>query len=187
MGEKESPTVETIPSSNEPRVTIQEASVNRAQDHISSDTDTTATNSSDEFDWDEDEDAKNASQVEGKAKRGRALWLGFMKLSRPFRALLIGILGAGILATPLIVFDLRFHSSPARLQVHIWSMWLGKLSLSICSGMNLTAIAAIVWAAGCITYLAVDAIPKLLISIIVLFGGQAERLKIQIEVGTFSI
>jgi hypothetical protein len=131
------------------------------------DSDTTATNSSDEFDWDEDEDVK--AETEGvKAKRGRALWMAFMKLARAIRVLLIGMLGAAIFITPLLVVELRFRNSPVRSQVHFWSLWL-----------------SIVWAASCITYLVVDAIPRAVAWVIVIFGGQVERLKIQLEVCTF--
>lgn len=132
---------------------------------IHSDSDTTATNTSDEFDWDEDEESKNSQTTHIKAKRGRALYVALMKLSRPVRVSLIGVLGAGLLITPLIVFLFRFKSSPARIHVHVWSLWL-----------------TIAWGAACVTYLVVDSIPRLIVSTIVLFGGQVERLKIQIEV-----
>ena len=132
--------------------------------HDESDSDTTATNSSDQFDWDQDDDAATAEN-HTKAKRGRALYLTFMKLARPFRVLLIGILGAGIFITPLIVVELKFKNNEVRPQVHAWSMWL-----------------SIIWAAACITYLVVDSIPRMIISVIVLFGGHVERLKIQLEV-----
>lgn len=135
-----------------------------------SDTDTDATDSSDEFNWDEEEEETNeATRLAGtKAKRGRALYLAFMKLARPVRVILLGILGAGILITPLVVVELRFKSSPARSQVHMWSLWL-----------------SIVWAASCVTYLIVDALPRLSVALIVLFGGQVERLKTEVEVCTF--
>lgn len=130
------------------------------------DSESTSTNSSDEFDWDEEE----PSAVEGtyermKARRGRALWLAFMKLARPVRTLLVGIVGTAILITPLLVVDIRFHSnSTVGPQVRAWSLWL-----------------SITWAASCATYLLVDAIPKAVVSIILLLGGQVERLKTQIE------
>ncbi|KAG1840078.1 Mechanosensitive ion channel-domain-containing protein [Suillus subalutaceus] len=132
-----------------------------------SDSDTTSTNSSDEFDWDEEE---VPSQVENpetgtKARRGRALWLGFMKLARPVRALLVGILGAAFFIIPLLVVELRFKDKESvRLQVRVWSLWL-----------------SITWAASCATYLVVDAIPRTVIYVIFLLGGQVERLKTQIE------
>jgi hypothetical protein len=135
-----------------------------------SDSNTTSTNSSDEFDWDEEE---VASQVESpetgkRARRGRALWLGFMKLARPVRALLVGTLGAAFFIIPLLVVELRFKDKESvRLQVRVWSLWL-----------------SITWAASCATYLVVDAIPRTVIYIIFLLGGQVERLKTQIEVRT---
>src|ERR1700691_1791924 len=64
----------------------------------------TATNSSDEFNWDEDEEVAK-SALDTKAKRGRALYLAFMKLARPLRVILIGLLGAGVLITPLLVVE----------------------------------------------------------------------------------
>lgn len=129
--------------------------------------DTTATNSSDEFNWDEDEEgAKDGKET--KAKRGRALYMAFMKLARPVRVILIGILGAGFFIAPLIVVTLKFKDNPARPQVHSWSLWL-----------------SIIWATSCLTYLVVDAIPRMIVAIIVLFGGQVERLKTQLEVCMF--
>ncbi|RDB20890.1 hypothetical protein Hypma_011984 [Hypsizygus marmoreus] len=129
----------------------------------SSDSDTTATNSSDEFNWDDDEDFKTKEE-KVKAKRGRALWMGFMKLARSIRVLLIGVLVASILITPLLVVQLRFKDDPVRSQVHVWSFWL-----------------TVTWAAGCLTYLLVDAVPSIVIRVIQIFGGQVERLKIQLE------
>ncbi|KAK0440944.1 Mechanosensitive ion channel-domain-containing protein [Desarmillaria tabescens] len=126
--------------------------------------DTTATNTSDEFDWDENEEAVEKNQTEVRARRGRAIYVAFMKLARPVRALLIGILGAGILITPLLVVHFRFRSSPARIHVHVWSLWL-----------------TIIWAAGCATYLVVDLLPRLIIALVVMLGGKVERLKIQVE------
>jgi hypothetical protein len=134
--------------------------------HDSSDTDTTATNSSDEFDWNEGEDDNVLTVDKSRsAKRGRALYLAFMKLARPLRVLLLGILGTGIFLAPFLVFRLRFNASPARFQVHVWSLWL-----------------TITWVAGVATYLVVDAIPRLVVWTVVLFRGQVERLKIQVEV-----
>ncbi|KAG6845241.1 hypothetical protein H0H87_012233 [Tephrocybe sp. NHM501043] len=123
----------------------------------------TATNSSDEFDWDDDEDFKT-QQERTKAKRGRALWMAFMKLSRAVRVLLVSVFVASILITPFIVVKLRFKGNPVSAQVHVWSIWL-----------------TIAWAAACATYLLVDAIPWVILSIVVLFGGQVERLKLQVE------
>lgn len=129
------------------------------------DSDTTATNDSDEFDWDDEDEPEEKRAKQPKAKRGRALYLAIMKLARPVRITLLCLLGAGIFITPLIVVQTRFQSSPAKLQVFVWSLWL-----------------TIVWVAACITALVVDMIPRLVVALIILFGGQVERLKIQIEV-----
>ncbi|KAI0272641.1 hypothetical protein BC834DRAFT_840866 [Gloeopeniophorella convolvens] len=126
----------------------------------------TATGTDDEFDWDADEDfapTPALSEV-SKAKRVRYLWLLFMKLARPVRTLLVGILGVGIFITPFLVFEFRFKDSVARPHVHAWSLWF-----------------AIIWAASCLTYLVVDLLPRLLIGILVLFGYTVERLKTQLE------
>ena len=125
--------------------------------------DITSTNSSDEFNWDEDEEAAKATQ-DMKAKRGRALYLAFMKLARPFRVLIVGLLGVGILITPLLVVQLKFDGNSVRPQVHMWSFWL-----------------SVIWASSCITYIVVDSIPRMVVAIIVLFGGRVERLKTQLE------
>ncbi|KAJ7077903.1 Mechanosensitive ion channel-domain-containing protein [Mycena belliarum] len=136
-----------------------------AQAPESSDSDSS---SDSEFNWDEeDEESKQARSPETvyKAKRGRAVWLAFMKLARPIRTLLVGIVGTAVLITPLLVFQLRFKSNVAQPHVHAWSLWL-----------------AIIWAAGCITSINVDNIPRFIIAICVLFGVPVERLKIQLEV-----
>ncbi|KAH7887623.1 Mechanosensitive ion channel-domain-containing protein [Phlebopus sp. FC_14] len=130
------------------------------------DSDTTETNSSDEFDWD-DEEPSNHEEPHGgkKARRGRALWLAFMKLARPVRTLLVGIIGTAFFITPLLVVELRFsNQTMVRPQVHAWSLWL-----------------SITWAASCATYLIVDLLPKAIITVILFMGGQVERLKTQIE------
>ncbi|TFK48756.1 hypothetical protein OE88DRAFT_1663898 [Heliocybe sulcata] len=136
--------------------------------HLTADSasDTTATNSSDEFDWEEEdeEEGEKEAKEKTKARRGRAIWLAYMKLARFIRVLLVGALGAGLLIAPLLVFELRFRSSVAEPHVHMWSLWL-----------------SIVWAAGCGTYLVVDYVPRFLMWLIVLFGGSIERLQTQIE------
>ncbi|KAF8904384.1 Mechanosensitive ion channel-domain-containing protein [Gymnopilus junonius] len=94
----------------------------------------------------------------------RRLWLALMKLSRPIRVLLVSVLGAAIFVTPLIIVNIRFRESLVKTQVHVWSLWF-----------------TITWAAGCGTYLLVDATPRIVIIVTRLFGGQIERLKIQVE------
>ena len=134
-----------------------------------SDTDTSSSNESseeeEEFDWEKDDEANSKAEGTIEAKRGRRVWLAFMKLSRPIRVFLIALLGVGVLITPLIVVNVRFPNTPVKVQVHVWSLWL-----------------TINWATSCGTYLLVDAIPHLVVAITSLFGGQVERLKIQLEV-----
>lgn len=131
--------------------------------HVEVDSDT-STNSSDEFDWDEEpsEDSRQGKH----ARRGRALWLAFMKLTRPVRTLLAGLIGTGFFITPLLVVELKYqHKGGVRSQVHAWSLWL-----------------SIIWAASCVTYLVVDLLPSAIVTIVLLLGGQVERLKTQVEV-----
>ncbi|KAJ7760396.1 Mechanosensitive ion channel-domain-containing protein [Mycena metata] len=93
---------------------------------VPDDSDSTATDSSDEFNWDEDdEEAQDTEKIHRtKAKRGRALWLAFMRLARPIRQIFLGIIGCAVLISPLLVFQLRFKSSSAQPHVHAWSLWL---------------------------------------------------------------
>jgi hypothetical protein len=93
-----------------------------AQAGAHSDSESTATDSSDEFNWDEDEEEAGKLHEETglRAKRGRALWLAFMKLARPVRTFFVGVVGCAILITPLLVFQLRFKSNVARPHVHAW-------------------------------------------------------------------
>ena len=89
----------------------------------------------------------------------------FMRLARPVRTFMVGILGVGVIITPLLVFQLRFHSNIARPHVHAWCLWL-----------------AITWAAACVTYMVVDLIPRFVVFIVTMFHGQVENLKTQLEV-----
>lgn len=151
-----------------PNHNVNDEAVNEATRAGSDSSEGSATDSADDFNWDEEDENLTQKEREAnasKAKRFRFLWMAFMKLSRPIRVLLTGILGCGVLITPLLVFQFRFHNSVAQPQVHVWSLWL-----------------AIVWATSCVTYLAVDLIPKLFISLVVLLGYKVERLRIQIEV-----
>ncbi|KLO11534.1 hypothetical protein SCHPADRAFT_830996 [Schizopora paradoxa] len=125
----------------------------------------TATNSSDEFDWEGEDDVSTKDAIAAaKVRRGRRLWSLFMKLARPIRTLLVAILGAGLFITPLLVFEFHFKSSVVRPHVHAWSLW-----------------ASISWAAGAVTYLVVDMIPRIIVFIVMLFHGSVERLKVRIE------
>jgi hypothetical protein len=130
-----------------------------------SDTDTTAAESLNNFHWSEDNKEKSNTGDQVAAKRGRRLWLAFMKLSRPVRVVLICVVGVAILVTPLLVVNLRFQENPAKVQVHVWSLWF-----------------TIIWAASCGTYLLVDSIARIVLIITTLLGHQVERLKIQLEV-----
>jgi hypothetical protein len=133
------------------------------------DTDSTATNSSDEFDWSEDEEAKaDKAQLQVRAKRGRRLWLAFVKLAVPVRVVLVSFIGVAISITPLLVVNFCFPDNPAKTQVHVWSLWF-----------------TIIWAASCITYLVVDLIPRFVIAVTWFFGGKTERLKVQVGVCVF--
>ena len=135
-------------------------------DGDSSDSDSTVTDEDDNFDWDAEDDAKSqhiAASI--KAKRGHALYRTFLKLPKLFRVLLVGVIGAGILITPLLVVQLRFNSSPVRLQVYVWSLWL-----------------SISWAAGVVTYIVVDGIPHFILFILRLSSYKVERMRVPIEV-----
>ncbi|KAG2015905.1 hypothetical protein CC2G_009127 [Coprinopsis cinerea AmutBmut pab1-1] len=127
-------------------------------------TSTSQTSDDDDFDWDKDDDSTNV-QADVEAKRGRRLWLAFMKLSLFVRVFLIACIGVAILVTPLIVVNVRFPNSPAKIHVHVWSLWF-----------------TINWAAICGTYIFVDAIPHVVLLITSAFTSrQVERLKIQID------
>ncbi|KAG8741314.1 hypothetical protein FRC10_003018 [Ceratobasidium sp. 414] len=127
--------------------------------------DSTATNSSDEFDWDAADGDEQSIHREKKAKRGRRVWLGFMKLSRPLRTTIIAVLGAGIFITPLIVVHFKFRDSPARWHVFTWSLWL-----------------SITWAASSVTSLIIDILPALILSFVFAVAGKPpEHLKTKLE------
>jgi hypothetical protein len=136
--------------------------------HLDGASDTgTDSDTDDEFDWEADEDSVSVEKHKRplKARRGRALWNAFTRLARPLRVTLVGVLGAGVLITPLLVFELRFKSSVARPHVFAWSLWF-----------------AIIWAAACLTYIVVDLVPRLVVAIIDWVDGDMERMKMQIEV-----
>jgi len=135
-----------------------------------SDSDSSPTGSSDEFDWDEEDDSSTEARNDPtvKAKRGRAAYLAFMKLARPLRVTLLCILGGGILITPLLIVHFLFRSSPVKKHVFAWSIWL-----------------TIVWVAGCLTYVVVDASGWVFLGLVSLFGGKTESLQMQLEVRLF--
>ncbi|OCH93689.1 hypothetical protein OBBRIDRAFT_790044 [Obba rivulosa] len=138
------------------------------QDHDDCDSDTATEDFSDEFDWEADDEThsqhKQSSDTPLKLKRGHLLWYSFMKLAKPLRVLIIGVVGAGIFITPLLVFQLRVDGSEVRTEVRVWSLWL-----------------SVTWATGIATYLLVDALPHLVIFLLRTMGYQVERLKVTIE------
>ena len=132
----------------------------------SSESDTTSSsNSEEEFDWFGDDDAKSTQAPKLTAKRGRWLWLAFMKLARPVRVVLVTLVGSAIFVTPLLVVNFRYSESVAKTQVHVWSLWF-------------TAT----WMSCCLTYLVVDAAPSLFLALATLWGAEVERLKTQVDV-----
>ncbi|CAE6495620.1 unnamed protein product, partial [Rhizoctonia solani] len=140
---------------------------NRPSNYHKYDSDSTATNSSDEFDWDAaDGDGDDQSVHHAKkAKRGRRVWLAFMKLARPIRTTIFALIGGGILIAPLLVVHFQFRDSPTRWHVFTWSLWL-----------------SITWAAGSVTSLIIDVLPGLLLRIIFAVAGKPpEHLKTKIE------
>ncbi|KAF8749107.1 Mechanosensitive ion channel [Rhizoctonia solani] len=139
----------------------QPSSVNH---HTKYDSDSTATNSSDEFDWDAADADDQSVHHAKKAKRGRRLWLAFLKLARPIRTTIIALIGGGILIAPLLVVHFQFRDSPARWHTFTWSLWL-----------------SITWAAGSVTSLVIDVLPGLLLRLIAFVGKPPEHLKTKTE------
>lgn len=140
------------------------------KDDDASGSDSSPTGSSDEFDWDE-EDGASATVRNGhvvKAKRGRAAYLAFMKLARPFRVTLLCLIVGGILIAPLLIVHFLFRSNPVKQHVFAWSIWLTTI-----------------WVAGCLTYVVVDASGWAVLGLVSLFGGRTESLQMQLEVRLF--
>jgi len=140
----------------------------QGKDDGASDSDSSPTGSSDEFDWDKEEGGASSEARDGravKAKRGRAAYLGFLKLVRPLRVILLCILGGGILITPLLVVHFLFRSNPVKNHVFAWSIWL-----------------TIVWVAGCLTYVVVDSFGWMFLGLVSSCGGKTESLQMQLEV-----
>ena len=146
------------------------ATAGRKKDGDASDSDSSLTGSSDEFDWDEEDDASTKARNDPtvKAKRGRAAYLAFMRLARPLRVTLLCILGGGILITPLLIVHFLFRSNPVTRHVFAWSSWL-----------------TVIWIAGCLTYVVVDAFGWVFLGLVSLFGGKTESLQMQLEVRLF--
>jgi hypothetical protein len=127
----------------------------------------TATNSSDEFWEDAAKEAGGLKRLdETRAKRGRRLYLAFMRLYRPIRVLFVAVLGAGILITPFLIFRLSFPHSVARPHVVAWSIWF-----------------TITWACGAVISILIDIMPRILLSLILnVFGKPPESLTTELEV-----
>lgn len=127
---------------------------------------------SDDFDWDtssDDEDdhekrTRNGAKIT-RAKRGRNVYLACLRLARPVRIFLAALIGTAICLVPFIVVTVTDNVSAARAQVVVWSIWI-----------------AIIWAAGCGTFLIVDWIPPLALRLIIAVYGKApEIVKTYIE------
>ncbi|PWN53323.1 hypothetical protein IE53DRAFT_186438 [Violaceomyces palustris] len=119
---------------------------------------------SDDFDWDtsdDDEDDEDADPHNRKirARRGRRLYLSCLRLARPVRILLFAIVGTAICLTPFIVTLAAFKDNAARPEIEVWSIWI-----------------AIIWAAGCGTFLIIDWIPPLAIKLAIAFYGKAPEI-----------
>ncbi|CUA74641.1 Mechanosensitive ion channel protein 9 [Rhizoctonia solani] len=143
---------------------VSQSPVHHHHDH-KYDSDSTATNSSDEFDWDAVDGDDQSVHHSKKAKRGRRLWLAFMKLARPIRTTIFALIGGGILIAPLLVVHFQFRDSPARWHVFAWSLWL-----------------SITWTAGSVTSLVIDVLPSLILRLIFAVAGKPpEHLKTKIE------
>ncbi|KAF8586433.1 hypothetical protein K439DRAFT_1340945 [Ramaria rubella] len=127
----------------------------------------TATNSSDEF-WEDaaKEDGVSIPLEKLRAKRGRRLYLAFMKLYRPFRILLVATLGAGVLITPFLVFRFSFPHSVARPHVVAWSVWF-----------------TISWGCGAVISILVDITPRIVLSLIMnMYRKPRESLTMELEI-----
>lgn len=82
----------------------------------------------DDFDWDtsgsEDSDDEGGTSTKKnviRAKRGRKIYLGCMKLARPVRLLLTALVGTAICMVPFIVVITAFKDSPAVYEVEVSS------------------------------------------------------------------
>jgi hypothetical protein len=125
----------------------------------------------DDFDWDTSDDDGDATNAQGsnrriRAKRGRKLYLYLMQLTRPVRVFIIGLFGTAIALVPFIVVLSAFKGNTVRPQVEVWSIWI-----------------AIIWAAGCGTFLVLDWVPPVILKTGVAFYGKAPELfKTYVEV-----
>ncbi|KIJ55555.1 hypothetical protein M422DRAFT_57924 [Sphaerobolus stellatus SS14] len=134
--------------------------------HSDASTGTAVTNSSDEFWEDAAKEAGEVKAVEGAtAKRGRWLYLAFLRLYRPFRVLIVAMLGCAVLITPYIVVRFAFTNSAVRPHVTAWSVWF-----------------AITWAAASVISILVDLAPRILLALVFyMFGKPPESLATELE------
>lgn len=81
----------------------------------------------DDFDWetsgseDSDEEEGTGKKTAIRAKRGRKIYLGCLRLARPVRLLLTGVIGSAICMVPFIVMTFSFQNDPVRPQVVVSS------------------------------------------------------------------
>lgn len=116
----------------------------------------------DDFDWNagSEDDDDNAEEEEGKkrgrGKRGRWMYYKCMSLPRPLRALIMTAVGVLICMIPVIVVQVAFESYSKRKDVVAWCSWF-----------------AIIWAAGCVTFVVVDVVAALLVRLALALYGRA--------------
>ncbi|KAK0528799.1 hypothetical protein OC842_004441 [Tilletia horrida] len=147
---------------------------------------------SDDFDWDDtdsansednDSDVPTSKELAAtggigggrkkniRARRGRAIYLLCMRLARPVRIGILGLLGTAIALVPFIVAITAFKRSPAYGQVVTWSVWV-----------------AIIYSTSCATFLLLDAVPTLIMRLaIAVYGRAPEVFKTQVELLTATL
>lgn len=123
---------------------------------------------SEDFDWDtsgDEEQEDNKATAITRARRGRKFYLVCLRLARPVRIFLAGLIGTAIFLIPFIVVTTSYQDSSARGQVVVWSIWL-----------------AIIWAASCGTFVLVNWIPPVALRVVIAVYGKApEVVKTNIE------
>jgi hypothetical protein len=114
-----------------------------------------------DFDWnEEDEEDKARASLPKKPRRGRRLYLLFLRLARPIRILVITILGAVTLVAPhLIGFAYLSHHHDTFEQIRAWSVWL-----------------AVTYAFGGLTVFSAGMLPYLLLKLSATIRGKVRLL-----------
>ncbi|KAF8513408.1 Mechanosensitive ion channel-domain-containing protein [Hysterangium stoloniferum] len=136
-----------------------------SRDDSGASSDDSPTNSSDEFWEDAAKEAGEQHLGEARAKRGRWLYLSFMRLYRPIRVFLVAILGAGLFITPYIVVRFSFPNSDVRPHVTAWSVWF-----------------TITWALAAAVSILIDLLPRIVVSLVLyIFGKPPEHLTTELE------